>query len=62
MNLSPAIRQRFFDDVTGAPLAGGFLYSYQAGTSIPQGTFSNSLARPIRIRSSLMPMAIAISG
>jgi hypothetical protein len=46
MNLAPAIRQRFFDDVTGAPLAGGLLYSYQAGTSIPQGTFSNSTGTP----------------
>lgn len=46
MNISPPIRQRFFDDVTGAPLAGGQLFSYQAGTSIPQVTYSNSTGTP----------------
>jgi hypothetical protein len=40
--LAPTIRQRFFDDVTGAPLAGGQLFTYAAGTTTPQDTFSNS--------------------
>jgi hypothetical protein len=40
MNLSPLIRQRFFD-VNGLPLAGGQLFSYQAGTTTPQVTYSN---------------------
>ena len=39
---APTIRQRFFDDVTGAPLAGGQLFTYEAGTTTPQDTFSNS--------------------
>lgn len=46
MNISPPIRQRYFDNATGAPLAGGQLFSYQAGTSIPQGTYSNSTGTP----------------
>lgn len=41
MNLSPVLRQRYFD-ANGLPLAGGLLYSYAAGTSTPQGTYSNS--------------------
>lgn len=41
MNLCLPIRQRFFDS-DGLPLAGGLLYSYVAGTSTPQGTYSNS--------------------
>lgn len=40
MNLSPLFRQRFFDS-NGLPLAGGQLFSYIAGTTTPQGTFSN---------------------
>lgn len=40
--LSPLIRQRFFDDSTGAPLAGGQLFTYAAGTTTPLGTYSNS--------------------
>lgn len=41
MNLTPLLRQRFFD-ANGLPLAGGFLYAYQAGTTTPQATYSNS--------------------
>lgn len=41
MNLSPLLRQRFFD-VNGLPLAGGQLFSYQAGTTTPQATYSNA--------------------
>lgn len=41
MNLAPVIRQRFLDHATGAPLAGGQLFSYQAGTSTPQATYSD---------------------
>lgn len=40
MILSPLVRQRFFDS-NGVPLAGGQLFSYIAGTTTPQGTFSN---------------------
>lgn len=40
MNLSPLLRQRFFD-ANGVPLAGGQLFSYQAGTTTPQVTYSN---------------------
>jgi hypothetical protein len=40
MNLSPLLRQRFFD-VNGVPLAGGQLFSYVAGTTTPQVTYSN---------------------
>lgn len=41
MNLSPLLKQRFFD-ANGLPLAGGLLYSYAAGTTTPQVTYSNS--------------------
>src|SRR4051812_1147140 len=41
MNLSPVLRQRFLDN-NGAPLAGGKLYSYVAGTTTPLATCSNS--------------------
>lgn len=40
--LSPLIRNRFFDNVTGAPLAGGQLFTYAAGTTTLQDTYSNS--------------------
>lgn len=40
MNLSPLLRQRFFD-VNGLPLAGGQLFTYAAGTTTPQATYSN---------------------
>lgn len=40
MNSSPPIRHRFFDE-NGLPLSGGKLFSYVAGTSIPQVTYSN---------------------
>lgn len=39
-NLSPVLRQRFFDS-DGAPLAGGKVYSYQAGTTTPQATYTD---------------------
>lgn len=41
MNLAPVLRQRYLD-ANGAPLAGGLLYSYSAGTTTPQATYSNS--------------------
>jgi hypothetical protein len=41
MNLSPLFKQRFFD-ANGAPLAGGQLFSYEAGTVTPQATYSNA--------------------
>lgn len=41
MSLSPNFRQRFFDS-NGNPLAGGKLYTYQAGTSTPQATYTDS--------------------
>lgn len=41
MNLSPVLKQRFFDS-NGAPLSGGQLFSYVAGTTTPLGTFSDS--------------------
>jgi hypothetical protein len=45
MILSPVIRQRFLD-ANGNPLAGGKLYSYAAGTSTPQATYSDQAGTP----------------
>ena len=41
MVLSPAPVQQYFDS-SGAPLAGGQLFSYAAGTTIPQAAFTDS--------------------
>lgn len=38
--LSPELRKRYFD-ANGLPLSGGLLYSYQAGTTTPQATFTD---------------------
>lgn len=40
MILSPLAKHRFFDN-SGAPLALGKLYTYAAGTVIPQATYSD---------------------
>jgi hypothetical protein len=39
--LTPVLRQRFFDS-NGLPLVGGKLYSYVAGSSTPQATYTDS--------------------
>ena len=39
--LSPEPKVQFFSD-TGIPLAGGLLYTYAAGTTTPQATFTDS--------------------
>lgn len=41
MILSPVLKQRYFDD-NGDPLAGGKLYSYIAGTTTPQATYTDA--------------------
>lgn len=43
VNLSPVggVAQQFFSD-NGVPLSGGLLYSYAAGTTTPQGTYTSS--------------------
>lgn len=38
--LLPLLKARFFDS-NGDPLAGGFLYSYEAGTNIPLATYTD---------------------
>lgn len=40
-SLSPVLVQRFFDE-NGAPLAGGLLYSYVAGTTTLQATYTDA--------------------
>lgn len=40
-NLAPVLKQRYFD-ANGNPLAGGLLYTYQAGTTTPQATYTDS--------------------
>lgn len=39
--LAPVLKHRFFDS-NGAPLSGGKLYSYAAGTSTPLNTYADS--------------------
>jgi len=47
-SLIPWIEQRFLDD-DGNPLAGGFLFTYVAGTSTPQDTFSTADLDPLSV-------------
>lgn len=42
-NIAPFLKQRYFD-ANGNPLAGGKLYTYQAGTTTPQATYTDSTA------------------
>lgn len=41
MNLAPDFMQQYFDN-NGNPLAGGNIYTYVAGTSTPQATYTDS--------------------
>jgi hypothetical protein len=45
MNLAPCFRQQFFDS-NGDPLAGGFIYTYQAGTTTPLVTYTDASGDP----------------
>lgn len=40
VNLPPVINPQYFDD-NGLPLAGGNVYTYQAGTTTPQATYTD---------------------
>lgn len=40
VDLAPLVRQRYFD-ANGVPLAGGKLFSYDAGTTTPRATFTD---------------------
>ena len=40
--LSPVARQFFLNEITGLPLSGGKLCTYQAGTTTPQATYVDS--------------------
>ncbi|MEF2156387.1 glycosyl hydrolase family 28-related protein [Luteimonas sp. FXH3W] len=42
-DLAPSPKQQFFNN-SGVPLAGGKLYTYAAGTTTPQATYSNRAA------------------
>lgn len=44
-SLLPQPRLRFFD-ANGEPLAGGFVYTYQAGTTTPLATYTDSTLAP----------------
>lgn len=41
VSLAPVLKQRF-DDSNGNPLSGGKVYTYQAGTTTPQATYTDS--------------------
>lgn len=41
VSLAPFLKQRFFD-ANGNPLSGGKVHSYQAGTTTPQATYTDS--------------------
>jgi hypothetical protein len=43
--LAPYVFPQFFDD-NGDPLAGGLIYTYEAGTTTPAVTYSDAIATP----------------